>query len=357
MRRWLSGASLLLSGIIFALLTVVWVYAWAHLGVERAPGLGNYPETVSMLPPAKAGSFRFVVMGDPEKGLRVYRRLMRLAAAYGADFAIIAGDVAARPSQEAFDLFRYEYNHLGPAALPTFTAIGNHDIPKQGDASLFRSNLGPEYFSFIHARSLFVFVDNNSAASYDECQRYAREQITLHRDEVDHTFLVMHYPIMDYRKRDTFFKFKDVSSYMYSILDSERITAVLMAHIHGYQRETYKDTLLLVTGGAGGHLYNEDDFFHMVLVDVTPEGIHDTLVRIEDTSGIVQRTAERLRLAMVVDLYPALFGRWQWLVMLMLVAGACLTFGLVMRRGARDKYPRVVSARHAPKEPRLENKQ
>lgn len=340
MRRWLSAASLLLSGLIFALLATVWAYASGHLGLEHRPGLGNYPETVAMLPPAKAGSFRFAVMGDPEGGLRVYRRLMRQAAASGAEFVIITGDVAARPTQEAFDLFRYEYSHLGPAAMPTFAAIGNHDIPKQGDASLFRSHVGPEYFSFVHARSLFIFVDNNKASSHDECQRFAREQIVLHKDAVDHTFIVMHYPIIDYRKREKLFKFKDASSYMYSILDSERVTAVLMAHVHGYLREEYKDTLLLVTGGAGGRLYNKDGFFHMVLIDVTPDGIHDSLVRIEDTSGIIGRIMERLRFTMVVELYPALFGRWQRPVLLLLVASACLAFGLLtMRSKVEGRMP------------------
>jgi hypothetical protein len=332
-RLWLANLLVLVSALVITLLTTVWGYNWVYRGVGRIPGLGNYPETVAMLPPAKAGSFRFAVMGDPEKGLRVYRRLMQLAVEYGADFAIIAGDVAARPSQEAFDLFRHEYGQLGPDVLPTFAAIGNHDIPREGDASLFRSNLGPEYFSFIHEGSLFIFIDNNKPASYDECHRYALQEIALHQDAVSHVFMVMHYPIIDYEKRGNLFEFGATSSYMRSILDSERVTALLMAHVHGYARETYKDTLLLVTGGAGGHLYDrKTGFFHMVLIDVTPEGVHDTLVKIEDTSGILERLVDRLRFAIVVELYPALLGRWERTAILLLVAGACLALGLVTRR-------------------------
>jgi hypothetical protein len=334
MRHWFSTASLLLACTILALLGTVWVCASMHLGLARTPGLGNDPETVAMLPPAKGGSLRFAVMGDPEKGLRVYRRLMRQAAALGATFVIITGDVAGRPTKEAFDLFRHEYGNLGAAALPTFAAIGNHDMPRNGDASLFRSYIGPEYFSFIHEGSLFIFIDNNKPASYDECHRYALQEIALHQDAVSHVFMVMHYPIIDYEKRGNLFEFEATSSYMRSILDSERVTALLMGHVHGYARETYKDTLLLVTGGAGGHLYDrKTGFFHMVLIDVTPEGVHDTLVKIEDTSGILERLVDRLRFAMVVELYPALLGRWERTAILLLVAGACLAFGLLARGG------------------------
>ncbi|MGH9362153.1 MAG: metallophosphoesterase family protein, partial [Thermoanaerobaculia bacterium] len=251
------------------------VYASLHLGAGHQPGLGNHEETVRMLPPAADGTFRFAVMGDPEEGAGVWRHLMRKAHELGAQFVVIAGDLVDRPTREGFEFFRYQYSALGPDALPTFAAIGNHDLSAEG---LFDEYIGPPEFSFVHGDSLFVFADNNLPEGLPRCGRYVRGEIERHRGRVRRVFIVVHKPLVDYRRQGgELQRYREAGGYLYQVLDSERVDAVLAAHYHGYLRERYKDTLLVVTGGAGARLHDSNAFHHMVLVDVGPDGIRDTV--------------------------------------------------------------------------------
>ncbi len=329
LRRWVGGSALVLSATFLLFLALEWAYATSHLGVRRVSGLGNFEENVRALPPPREGHLRFAVLGDPEEGLGTYRHLMQKAREAGADFVIITGDVADRPTREGFEYFNWVYRSLGSAALPTFAALGNHDVSPLG---LFRDYYGPELFSFLHGDCLFIFADNNHPRSFPECESYVRQEIARHRPAARHVFIVVHKPIIDFRREEGDLQnYRETGGYLYRILDEEKVDAVLAGHFHGYLRDDYQGTLLLVTGGGGGLLHAPDAFFHLVLIDVGPGGLKDTLVRADLSDSFW----DRLRFRLVVSWYPALFRDWRRSSILILPAGAVLVLGLVLARGGR----------------------
>ena len=331
-RLWVGGALMVLPAVFLLFLALEWAYATSHLGVGRVPGLGNFEENVRALPaPRDEGRLRFAVLGDPEEGLGTYRHLMKKAREAGADFVVITGDVADRPTREGFEYFNWVYRSLGPDALPTFAAIGNHDGPPQG---FFREYYGPDLFSFVHGDCLFIFADNNHPRSFPECESFVRQEIARHRAVARHIFIVVHKPIIDFRREQGDLQnYRETGGYLYRILDEEKVDAVLAGHFHGYMRQEYKGTLLLVTGGAGSLLHAPDAFFHLVLIDVGPDGLKDTVVRADVTDTFW----DRLRFRLVVSWYPALFRDGRRISILVLPAVAVLALGFSIARGRQRR--------------------
>ena len=308
------------AGLVFILLLVEWVYGSLYLGVKRVRGLGNFSENVALIPPPKEGRFRFAAIGDPKEGQTIYQHLMSMAYDQGASFVVCNGDLVDRATPESFELFNHGYQSLGQKALPTFSALGNHD---DSPLRLFQEYYGPESFAFLYGGSLFIFADNNSPESLEGCASYVRDQIHLHGNEAKHVFIVLHKPITDHEKDERIVRNRHRSGYMYDILDSEKVDAVLTGHFHGYAREEYNGKLLLVTGGAGARLHDARAFYHMVLIDVGPDGIKDTVVRLDE----VYPFTDRLRVEAVVN-YPLFFGSWWRPLLLLLVGGGFVFAGL-----------------------------
>lgn len=273
---------LLTSSLLLGLLAY-WRAACPSRADGPVPGLGNFPETVRLLPPVRDGRFRFAVLGDPEEGLDVFHRLMEKAHALGAAFVLITGDVADDATEAGFAAFLASYRSLGPKALPTFAAVGNHDIEHTG---LFEKLLGPREHSFVHGDCLFIIGDNNAPGSRPGCAQFIRDEIDRYRGQVQHVFLVVHKPITDFEKQGHGVqRVREKSAYLYDILDAEIVDAVLAGHYHGYSREMYGETVLLVTGGAGGRLHSPAARYHMVMIDVGPEGIVDRVVGEDGDAG------------------------------------------------------------------------
>src|SRR5262245_53425698 len=133
-------AGLALPSVVIVGLLVYWRTGKQQLPDGPVPGLGNFAATVQMLPPVREGRLRFAVLGDPEEGLGIFRTLMEQARAEGAAFVLITGDVADHATEGGFASFLETYRSLGAKALPTFTAVGNHDIEP---TALFERLLGP----------------------------------------------------------------------------------------------------------------------------------------------------------------------------------------------------------------------
>ena len=336
MRRLLSLASILFSGLILASLVGLWLYARAYLDSPRPLGLGNFRWTVSRIPAAGENGFRFVVLGDPEGGLGIYSDLMEKATALGASFAIITGDVMARPTVESFELFEHVFAKLGPSALPTLICAGNHDMAGDKDLSLFQKYLGPEVFSFTHWGCLFIFVDNNAEHSSEPVARIIRDILARQAEKPRHVFLVMHRPILDYTKRGKTFQMRERSQPIFDLMDEGKVDGVFTGHAHSYAREEHDGKLILVTGGAGGHLYNPEDFFHMVIVDVGPDGVKDTLVKVDEGPSKI----DELRFNLIVKLYPQLIGK-PYVVILSIAGAVCFlvlgSIGLLRRAPPRAR--------------------
>jgi 1,2-diacylglycerol 3-alpha-glucosyltransferase len=320
-------------GIVLYVAGVILI-ANAHTGATRAPRLGNFDETLkAVVPPEPKERFTFAVLGDIRQGVGTYGAIMRRIRESNAAFAVITGDLVVRPRPEAFEFFLGRHAALGPDMTPTLAAIGNHDQTDDGDASLFRKYVGPEEFSFVYGGCLFIFADNNLEAKKPRAAEYIRGEIARHKGKVRRVFVFMHIPGVNYSKAGRLVDNKSRSAYLYDLLAQEKIDAVFTGHFHGYVREVGADgTLHLVTGGAGARLQDPSSFHHFILVDVGPDGVKDTLVRIE--SG--QTWWDQLSFNATVYWYPNVVR--PWFLALLLAAAAALGWAGARRRKAPNGH-------------------
>lgn len=283
-------------------LLVVAGAGWVGLEHEPIPRLGNWGETVGAIPPA-GSSFRFAVLGDPEERPHVFSRLMEQAEAAGATFAIIPGDVVDSPTDAGFAHFASVFAGLGDTVLPTFAAIGNHDL-ELDDPGLFRRWLGPEWYAFVHGRVLFLFVDNNDFANDSRCVAFVRGELASRAGTFDRSLLVMHRNTLDCVVRGRQTNPARRGEWIADAFGDSPPAAVLTGHYHGYLSADDGQTLWISTGGAGGDLQAPGERFHMVLVDVGPDRMSCEAVPLK---GSVSLTGDALH-TLATSGWTAFFG-------------------------------------------------
>ena len=297
-----SRVAFSLAGAWAAYLLLIAATGWLCHRREPVPSLGNSGANVAAIPASPDGSFRFAVLGDPEERPYVFTGLMRQAAAAGATFAIIPGDLVDAPAEADFAYFAREFDGLGEAKLPTFAAIGNHDLV-ENDPSLFRRWLGPEWFSFVHSRVLFLFVDNNDASNDPRCVEFVRSELAAHEGAFDRSILVMHRNTIDCVVRGRPVHAADRGEWIAEAFGETPPAAVLTAHYHGYLRADDERTLWISTGGAGGDLQAPGERFHMVLVDVKPDALVAEEVPLDGTVSLMGDAKHMLAVSGWRDVY------------------------------------------------------
>ena len=65
----------------------------------------------------------------------------------GLAFAIDVGDMVEQGTLEQFDEF-FKQIRPQPPACPFLTVVGNHDLGKNQDLTLYREIFGPDYYAF-----------------------------------------------------------------------------------------------------------------------------------------------------------------------------------------------------------------
>ena len=63
------------------------------------------------------------------------------------------------------------------------------------------------------------------------------------------------------------------------LLLENKVDIAFFSHIHTYYEEKIKDTILVISGGAGAPMY-ENDFYHYIVVEVGDQVTY-TVVKVE----------------------------------------------------------------------------
>ena len=79
--------------------------------------------------------------------------LQHMAGDPSLTFAIDVGDMVERGTLEQFDEFFKQIQPYG--RMPFLTAVGNHDLGKNQDLTLYREIFGPDYYAFQLQGQLF----------------------------------------------------------------------------------------------------------------------------------------------------------------------------------------------------------
>ncbi len=259
-------------------------------------------DALKQTPRAQEESFRFTVIGDAEPGRfaiwrmlfnepGVFARLLKDSARRAADFTVQLGDMVSRGTVENFlDFFR-DLARIAPEK-PYLTVIGNHDRRNPhgvSDSRLYRSVFGPTDYFFDHGGIRFITLDS-SAGRVDPKQL---DWLDRALDTKLRTVVFTHMApsaIEPWGKNGgdrPWGGFKDGGQEFAALVARRGVERVYVGHIHGLRAKEYMGVRYVITGGGGSPLYPggvRNNFHHYLSVEVTPEGIRETVHRADGTS-------------------------------------------------------------------------
>jgi serine/threonine-protein phosphatase CPPED1 len=271
-----------------AVLIILLLLVWTGAGLAAAlPAKDWNPRQVERLQAPAGGKLTFAVLGDNRSNAAVFERVLKdMAGDPGLTFAMVIGDMVEKGALEELNDFFKQIQPYG--RIPFLTAVGNHDLGKNQDLTLYRQIFGPDYYSFQLQDNYFIVVNDVEPDGVGEVQWGWLEK-ELKRSRSYKTRLVfLHTPLFDPRGGDKRHCLPEAAGRrLAALLRQYRVTHIFAGHIHSYFTGNWDGVPYTITGGAGAPLYGTDPnhFFHHYL-KVTLQGgeVHVEVQRIK-TAG------------------------------------------------------------------------
>jgi hypothetical protein len=234
--------------------------------------------------------FTFAVMGDNKGNRSVFEPLLRdIGQDKEIAFAIDDGDLVDGGTMSHYRLFLHQVQEN--VSIPFLTAIGNHDLNKNGSNSNYQDIFGPTYYSFRVGEGYFIVLDATTEAGLDKTERQWLERELQQGQAAKARFVFMHVPVFDPRggKFHKSLPDKDQKDLL-DLFRRYKVTHLFASHLHGYFSGVQAGVPYTVTGGAGGSLQGKEPehfFYHYLKVHLR-DGKADVIVRrIEAATSIV----------------------------------------------------------------------
>jgi serine/threonine-protein phosphatase CPPED1 len=262
-------------------LIILLLLAWtgAALAVDSAalPAKDWNPRQMERLQAPAGGKLTFAVLGDNRSNPEVFERLLRdMAGDPSLAFAINVGDVVEQGALKQFVDF---FKQIQPyTRMPFLTAVGNHDLGKDQDLTLYREIFGPDYYAFPLQDHYFIVVNDVEPNGVGEVQwRWLEKE--LQASQAYKTRLVfLHTPLFDPRGGDKRHCLPEaIGRRLAALFQRYSVTHVFAGHIHSYFFGDWDSVPYTITGGAGAPLYGTDPnhfFYHYLKVTLREGEVH-----------------------------------------------------------------------------------
>ena len=144
---------------LIILLLLAWTGAGLAVDSAALPAKDWNLRQVERLQAPAGGKLTFAVLGDNRSNPAVFERVLKdMAGDPSLTFAIDVGDMVERGTLEQFDDF---FKQIQPYnRMPFLTAVGNHDLGKNHDLTLYREIFGPDYYAFRLQDNYFIVVND-----------------------------------------------------------------------------------------------------------------------------------------------------------------------------------------------------
>jgi serine/threonine-protein phosphatase CPPED1 len=269
-------------------LIILWLLAWTGTGLAAdsaaLPARDWNPRQLERLQAFSGGKLTFAVLGDNRSNPPVFERLLKdMAGDPSLAFAINVGDVVERGTLEQFFDF---FKQIQPySRMPFLTAVGNHDLGKDQDLTLYREIFGPDYYAFQLKDNYFIVVNNAGPNGVGEVQwRWLEKELKASRSYKTR-LVFLHTPLFDPRGGDKHHCLPEAAGRrLAALLSQYRVTHIFAGHIHSYFSGHWDGVPYTITGGAGAPLYGTDPkhyFYHYLKVTLQAGEVYVEVQRIK----------------------------------------------------------------------------
>ena len=268
-------------------LILLGVMAWTGAGLAAdsaaLPAKDWNPRQVERLQAPAGRSLSFAVLGDNRSNPEVFGRVLRqMDRDPGLTFAIDVGDMVEQGALEQFaDFFKQIQPH---SQRPFLTVVGNHDLGKNQDLTLYREIFGPDYYTFPLQDNYFIFVNDVEPDGVGEVQWRWLENELQQSQSYKTRLVFLHVPLFDPRGGDKRHCLPEADGRRLAALFRQyRVTHIFAGHIHSYFTGDWDGVPYTITGGAGAPLAGIDPahyFYHYLKVTLQAGEVHVEVQRI-----------------------------------------------------------------------------
>ena len=269
-------------------LIILLLLAWTGAGLAddsaALPAKDWNPRQVERLQAPAGDKLTFAVLGDNRSNPEVFGRVLRqLNRDPSLVFAIAVGDMVERGTLEQFVDFFKQIQPYG--RLPFLTAVGNHDLGKNQDLTLYRQIFGPDYYAFPLQDNYFIVVNDAAPDGVGEVQWDWLEKELKQSQSYKTRLVFLHTPLFDPRGGDKHHCLPEAAGRrLAALLRQYRVSHIFAGHIHSYFSGDWDGVPYTITAGAGAPLYGTDPehfFYHFLKVTLQGGEVHVEVQRIK----------------------------------------------------------------------------
>ncbi len=250
-------------------------------------------------------TFSFAVIGDAEPGRFLWERVLfgkrgtffkqlRSLCREDVDFVLQMGDMVSRGLHSHYARFLRQLEVNCPER-PYLTVMGNHDrhYPHgRSDSLVYRAHFGAPNYFFDRGSARFVVLDTSQGHLTRAQLRWL--ELVLTTDKLKLVFT--HMPPAGLRRWTLggLGGFKGRSREFMSLMSRKGVERVYMGHVHGFGHRVVDGVTYVLTGGGGSPLYPSlapHRFYHFLLVDVGPEGVRETVQKLDGERFVLENGA------------------------------------------------------------------
>ncbi len=265
--RWFivgAGSSILFAVAICAIVAL-------DLGDPKTPMVGNRRELVDRAAEGR-GIYRFVVLGDTQKGLASFDVLLAKAMEENPAFLVHSGDLVSHNDEGHYRLARHHIAK-GSLQIPMLITAGNHDI--KGGTERFERDFGPTTLDFGRAPAAFIVLNT----AFGEPPDAAAFEGLLKKYEGRRTMIFTHVPPFE-PKVDVFTPAVGWEEFL-RLCDQYKVAYVFSGHVHRYVRHMQGETVFIANGiGGDRESWQFDEQAVATMVEVTDQFVRDHPIRV-----------------------------------------------------------------------------
>jgi len=239
-------------------------------------------------------SYSFAVVGNINNSVGIFeRKIIPLINGSDIDFLISAGNAVSSGGE---DKYRALYRTLSHLQRPYILTYGEKEAENFGDFR-FYEHFGPYFFSFVAGNSRFIFLDSTDTTSFSWQLRWLEDEMASM--DSTHLFVFIAKPIFR-ADHDTIFndpkRYLKQSSFrqrLIALFEHYNVDAVFSANLPLFAHKRLHGTDYVITGGAGGLVFNnENSFYHYIRVSVDNTSVDIVMERLEHGQHTVFKTLE-----------------------------------------------------------------
>lgn len=279
------------------LIVFLLVFYKLYLTMFEADYEGVHADQVDRIESALQGrsSYAFAVVGNINNSVGLFeRKIVPLLNRSGLDFVVSAGNAVSGGGE---DKYRALHRTLERLRLPYVLTYGKNEHSAFGGFRYY-DHYGPYVFAFSAGNSRFIFLDSSGKTPWKWQLRWLDEELAM--DPREHVFLFVGQAVHPVELgdgllalRDDYLLDDDFRLPLSKLIEQAGVDAVFSADLPLFFRQQFGRTSHVVTGGAGGLVFNnEHSYYHYLEVRVAGGEVSIRPVRLDIGQNRFFRTLE-----------------------------------------------------------------